>query len=91
MKTDNFKIGDKIILINNMEIDYDLTIEDMHLYKETAIENITLYKEYTIISKIRNKMIVIINDEGNHRNFKQHRFLTIKQYRKEKIEKLNSL
>lgn len=74
------KTGDKVILINNIN-----TLEDHGLF-----EGVTLYKEYEITGEIGD-MFTIVNDQLYYRNFKKFRFITKKEFRKLKLEKLSSL
>lgn len=79
MSENYFQDGDNIILIDIIDKKNDI-----------PFENVTLYKEYFVYGTIGD-MITILNDNGSYRNFKKYRFLTKKQFRKFKLEKLNNI
>ena len=78
--TTEFNIGDKIILIDNIDKENNI-----------PFNNITVNKQYTVIKKSYEDMVGIINDEGNHRFFKSYRFITLKESRKQKLDKINQV
>ena len=78
--TTEFNIGDKIILIYNIDKENNI-----------PFNNITVNKQYTVIKKSYEDMVGIINDEGNHRFFKSYRFITLKESRKQKLDKINQV
>ena len=77
-----FKVGDRVICIDNNPL-------DGNWYSLDKSHCLTLYKEYTVILK-NNTTISIMNDQNLQQPFANKRFISLLEYRKLKIEKICS-
>jgi hypothetical protein len=75
MKTD-IQIGTKIICIDNIHNNIQHNIR------------LTLYKVY-VVHSIKESLIEIIDDKNEFSRFYKRRFITLNQYRKQKLLKIN--
>jgi hypothetical protein len=76
-----FEVGDKIVCINNS------TFGGQLLDKSYCL---TLYKTYIIVLKKSNKTISIMNDQNLQQPFSNERFISLIEYRKQKLKKICS-
>ena len=77
-----FEIGEKIVCINNGN----------HLSR--GIANLTLNKTYSVVSHTPGKLfdnLCIIDDNGSYGQYMWERFISVKKYRKQKLNKVNEV
>ena len=86
-----FKVGEIIVCIDNKEVNYvvnDDSIDDNGMKK-----GLTINKKYKVkfIKNIGNySLIYFINDHNVIGSYYSHRFITLLEYRKQKLDKLCS-
>jgi len=55
------------------------------------IDSLELYKVYQISDCLTTRYLIILNIEGLEQWYRQSRFISLSEYRKQKLEKINKL
>lgn len=77
------KTGDIIVCINTKRNPYFLI--------EGDLEDLTIGKFYKILGSLISNKVLISNDKGLIRHYNSGRFISLKEFRKEKILKLEKI
>jgi len=76
-----FKVGDKVVCINNG------LVEGVYTDKSYCL---TMYKTYIVVLEKSDTTISIMNDQNLQQPFSNNRFKLLSDFRKQKIEKICS-
>lgn len=79
-----FKVGDKVVCVRNGSLD-----EINNLFGDKSF-CLTLHKTYTVVDIKDVSTISIINDNDYYQSFNNVRFISLLDFRKQKLEKICS-
>ena len=76
----SIKVGDKLICIDDSPI--------IPAYGKSVKVSLTKYKCYDVVEIYSNFLWMIVNDDGEKSSYNHDRFVSLLEYRKQKLEKI---